>query len=346
MSNYVLYNNDQPVARFDYTQGMIRAYEPVRDELLPMQIRAASADGFTGWIRERAIDLNTVQHRNLVSQMLGSRDKVHLALMTHMFSISDTFTCFEDGEFTPRRLLCNPDEHEAVSNYILLTSDTSLRKAVLVTPNVSTDGSFTKTWKYEDGAWWLYKLQPSEATRSEVEISRVLRACDWDAAEYQYVGSYRKRIRSRNFLHDDEFFEPYDSFRYTFSDIGEDEDVIMQNLSSLGEAFRMAWKRILLADALFLNGDRHMRNFGVIRSAKTGEVLRLAPNFDNNQAYRGNPGGCYSPAMLHLYWRTADDEDRANLRQLLDACERNRYLAEAWQAGTEVLHDDSGSKGL
>ena len=198
MSHYVLYNNDQPVARFDYTQGMIRAYEPVRDELLPMQICAVSADGFTGWIRERAIDLNTVQHRNLVSQMLGSRDKVHLALMTHMFSISDTFTCFEEGEFTPRRLLCNPDEHEAVSNYILLTSDTSLRKAVLVTPNVSTDGSFTKTWKYEDGEWWLYKLQPSEATRSEVEISRVLRACDWDAAEYQYVGSYRKRIRSRN----------------------------------------------------------------------------------------------------------------------------------------------------
>lgn len=338
MSHYVLYNNDQPVARFDYTQGMIRAYEPVRDELLPMQIRAASADGFTGWIRERAIDLNTVQHRNLVSQMLGSRDKVHLALMTHMFSISDTFTCFEEGEFTPRRQLCDPKAHEAVSDYILLTSDTSVRKALPITPNVSTDGSFTKTWKYEDGEWWLYKLQSSEATRSEVEISRVLRDCGWDAAEYRYVGSYRKRIKSRSFLGEDEFFEPYDSFRYAFSDVSEDDDIVMANLSSLGEAYRSAWKRILLADALFLNGDRHMRNFGLIRSARTGEVLRLAPNFDNNQAFHGNPSGRYSAAMLRLYWKTADDEDRENLRQLLAACEKNRYLAEAWRAGTEILN--------
>ena len=338
MPNYILYNDDQIAARFEYARGMIRAYEPVRSELLPMQIRAASADGFTGWIRERAIDLNTVQHRNLVSELLGSRDKVHLALMTHMFSISDTFTCFEEGEFTPRRLLCDPKAHEAVSDYILLTSDTSVRKALPITPNVSTDGSFTKTWKYDDGEWWLYKLQSSEATRSEVEISRVLRDCGWDAAEYRYVGSYRKRIKSRNFLGEDEFFEPYDSFRYAFSDISEDDGIVMANLSSLGETYRSAWKRILLADALFLNGDRHMRNFGVIRSARTGEVLRLAPNFDNNQAFHGNPSGRYSAAMLRLYWKTADDEDRENLRQLLAACEKNRYLAEAWRAGTEILN--------
>ena len=338
MPNYVLYNNDQITAHFEYAQGMIRSYEPVRSELLPMQIRTASAEGFTGWIRERAIDLNTVQHRNLVSELLGSRDKVHLSLMTHMFSISDTFTCFEEGQFIPRRQLCDPKAHEAVSDYILLSSDTSVRKALPVTPNVSTDGSFTKTWKYENGEWWLYKLQSSEATRSEVEISRVLRDCGWDAAEYCYVGSYRKRIKSRNFLGENEFFEPYDSFRYAFSDVSEDDDIVMDNLSSLGEAYHQAWKRILLADALFLNGDRHMRNFGVIRSAVTGKVLRLAPNFDNNQAFHGNPNGQYSPAMLRFYWKTADAEDRENLRQLLHACKQNKYLAEAWQAGMQVMN--------
>lgn len=341
MSDYVLYNNDQAVARFEFAQGMIRTYEPVRSELLPMQIRTASADGFTGWIRERAIDLNTIQHRNLVSDLLGSRDKVTLALMTHMFSISDTFTCFAEGEFIPRKQLCNPLEHETVSNYILLTSDTSIRKALMVTPNVSTDGSYTKTWKYENGEWWLYKLQPSEATRSEVEISRMLMDCGWDAAEYHYVGSYRKRVKSRNFLGEDEFFEPYDSFRYAFADISEDEEVIMSNLASLGEECRKAWKRILIADALFLNGDRHMRNFGVIRSARTGEVLRLAPNFDNNQAFHGNPGGRYSPSMLRLYMKTADAEDRANLEQLLAVCRNNKYLAEAYQAGMEIIHASS-----
>ena len=343
MPHYVLYNDDQAVACFDYAQGMIKAYKPMRIDLLPMQICATSADGFTSWIRERAIDLNVVQHRNLVSDLLGSRDKVHLALMTHMFSISDTFTCFEENEFVPRKLLCNPKEHEAISDYILLTSDTSLRNTMLIPPNVSTDGSFTKTWKYEKGEWWLYKLQSLQATRSEVEISKVLMDCGWDAAEYRYVGSYRKQIKSRNFLGENEFFEPYDSFRYAFADISEDEDVIMHNIASLGEACRRAWKRILIADALFLNGDRHMRNFGVIRSTKTGKVLRLAPNFDNNQAYLGNPGGYYSAAMLKSYWRTADHEDRANLRQLLDACKKSKYLEQAWKAGMEVINSTRDS---
>lgn len=338
MANYILYNNDQPVARFKFAQGMIKTYEPVRSELLPMQIRSASADGFTSWLRERAIDLNTVQHRNMVMDLLGSRDKVNLALMTNMFSISDTFTCFEEGTFIPRNQLCNPEEHEAVSNYILLTTDTSIRMACRVSPNVSTDGSYTKTWKYEDGEWWLYKLQSSDATRSEVEISRVLIACGWDAAEYQYDGSYRKHVKSRNFLAENEFFEPYESFRHAFADISDDEDIVMENITSLGETFRKAWKRILLADALFLNGDRHMRNYGVIRSAITGEVLRLAPNFDNNQAFLGNPGNRYSPAMLKLYWRTADAEDRDNLKELLAACKDNKYLAEAYQAGMELLN--------
>ena len=36
---------------------------------------------------------------------------------------------------------------------------------------------------------------------------------------------------------------------------------------------------------------RNLRNFGVIRSSVTDEALRLAPNFNNNQAYLANPSG-------------------------------------------------------
>ncbi len=337
MSRYVLYNNDESVAEFEYCQGFIRTYQPVCPELLPKQIRSTSPEGFTAWIRERTIDLNSIQHRNLVYHLLGSRDKVRLALLTNMFSISDTFTCFEEGTFSPRSSLIDIEAQELVSNYIFLSGDTSLPKTTFASPNISTDGSFTKTWKHENGEWWLYKLQSEEATRSEVEISRILRACGWDAAVYEYDRASRSRVKSMNFVGECEFFEPYDSFRYAFPDISGDDAIIMKNISSLGESFRQSWKRILIADALFLNADRHMRNFGVIRSSKTGEVLRLAPNFDNNQAYHGNPGDRYSPAMLQCYWQTADEEDQINLKTLLEACKENEYLAEAYQAGVQIL---------
>ena len=44
---YQLYNADQPVAAFSYDQGAISEFEVIQEHLLPMQLRRASADGFT-----------------------------------------------------------------------------------------------------------------------------------------------------------------------------------------------------------------------------------------------------------------------------------------------------------
>ena len=338
MTRYILYNDDVQVAVFSVHSSVITEFIPQKPELLPKQICHATADGFASWLRERAVDLNSVKHRNLMNELVGSRDRTTIALRTHMFSISDTFTCFEEGEFTPRLQLCQPEDQDAVSDFILVSSDTSLRKLRISTPNASTDGSFTKTWKYEEGDWWLYKLQPSAATRIEVGISRVLHNIGWDTAEYRFVGKYLKRVKTRNFLQPQEFFEPYDSFRFSFDDPSDDEDVIYQNIASLGPEFAKAWKRILLADAVFVNTDRHMRNFGVIRSSKTGEVLRLAPNFDNNQAYLANPSGVYSDGMLKLYMKQADNPDYQNLKILANELKAHPYLKHAYEACLTYLN--------
>lgn len=337
---FTLYNADQPVATFAYDKGVINDFNITKAHLLPMQIRQASAEGFTQWLRERAIDLKTFLHRQLVNELVGSRDKTTVAIMTHMFSVSDTFTCFPEGEFIPRNELCKVEDQDNVSNFILSSGNVPLSNRLIVTPNASTDGSFPKTWKFENGAWWLYKLQSATATRSERDISHVLMECGWAAAEYQYCGSYRNRIKSRNFVGEDEFFEPYDSLRFMFSDKSDDEEVIYENIASLGSDFEKQFRRILLADALFMNTDRHMRNYGVIRSAKTGEILRMAPNFDNNQAYKSNPGGHYSDGMLksllHVYeLRT---EDIADLNLLLEACAKKLFLADVCDIGRAFLN--------
>lgn len=340
MRNYVLYNQDQPVARFSVETGVIASYAPTRPELLPMQIHAASPEGFTLWLQNRAMDLSSFQHRQLAQALVGSRDKISVALLTHMFSISDTFTCFATDEpFVSRSQLCLPDQQNRVSDFILVSSDTSLRLARISSPNASTDGSFTKTWRFENNHWWLYKLQSADATRSEYEISRALRKAGFDAAEYRMDHSRKTRIRTRNFVGEDEFFEPYESLRYMFKDLSDSDDVIYANLASLGEAFEHAWRRILLSDALFMNTDRHMRNFGGIRSARTGELKRLAPNFDNNQAYKANPGNHYSSGMLNAF-RAAyglTQADRDELRALLSACEERAYMQDAVEVGTDFL---------
>ena len=337
MAQYEMFNDDRHVATFTFDGGRITTYATLVPELLPMQIRATTADGFTSWIRERSIDLNTLQHRNLANELLGSRDKVTLALKTNMFSISDKFTCFEAGTFTPRTQLCNPDDQNAISSFILLSSETSLRNAHVSTPNISTDGSFPKTWVYEEGAWWLYKIQSAAATKAEIEISEVLRSMGWDAAIYLPVPSSDSRVRSLNFVGDGEFFEPYDSLRFMFDDASDDESTIRKNIQSLGSDFGRDWKRISVADAFFENTDRHMRNFGVIRSTQTGAILRMAPNYDNNQAYQANPNGKYTGGMLKLFLKSADHADLQALKVLIDATRENQYFAEAFVLGDALL---------
>ena len=336
MQRFTLYNNDVAVAWFELNYGTIVSFKAMLPDLLPMQLRNASADTFTLWLQNRSIDLNTFQHRQLASELLGTRDKTAIAIITHMFSVTDTFTCFAEGEFQTREKLCNPESQNDISSFILVSSDTSLDRAARVTPNASTDGSFTKTWRFENGQWWLYKLQSEEATCSEVEINKALRACGWDAAEYRYVKESKTRVKSLNYVHEGEFFEPYDSFRYSFKDRSDDDRVIFNNLSSLGTAFEDAWIRILLADALFMNTDRHMRNFGVIRSAKTGCVLRMAPNYDNNQAYTANPGMSYSDAMLKEFVKEYG-EYKTMLQQLVEVCETLPYLDKAARVGKSIL---------
>ena len=48
---------------------------------------------------------------------------------------------------------------------------------------------------------------------------------------------------------------------------------------------------MIFLDTITANPDRHTGNFGLMRDAKTGELLGLAPNFDNNMALiaRGYP---------------------------------------------------------
>ncbi len=342
MDTYQIYNNDRLVACFELSYVRITRFTPIIPELLPMQIRKGGAETFALWLQNRAIDLNTFQHRTLMKQLLGTRDKIRITILTHMFSISDSFTCFPEGQFQRRLSVCTPEEQDRVSDFILLSNHPSLPNAMIATPNASTDGSFTKTWKYEDGAWWLVKLQSEEAVRSECEIGRALAAFHWDTAEYRYAGSGYTSIRSLIFVHENEFYEPYESFRFAFAEHGDeylsDEDeIVLGNLSSQGPGFREAWMRILAADSLFMNTDRHMRNFGVIRISETGEVLRLAPSFDNNRACLANPGGRYGDVMLRFFLDVYGDEPKKALADLVEACLAVPYLSQAVKVGKACL---------
>ena len=75
--------------------------------------------------------------------------------------------------------------------------------------------------------------------------------------------------------------------------MGEDEDYgrNFEWFLNLSEELAKAYLRLIVLDTLCMNMDRHTQNYGVLRDTETGEILRLAPNYDNNIALiaRGYP---------------------------------------------------------
>ena len=82
-------------------------------------------------------------------------------------------------------------------------------------------------------------------------------------------------------------FEPALSF------MGDEEDYIkvVENLKKLCPKAIPDYVRMIFLDTITANPDRHTGNFGLMRDVKSGELLGLAPNFDNNMALiaRGYP---------------------------------------------------------
>jgi len=82
-------------------------------------------------------------------------------------------------------------------------------------------------------------------------------------------------------------FEPASSF------MGDEEDYIkvVEKLKELCPKAIPDYIKMIFLDTITANPDRHTGNFGLMRDVKTGELLGLAPNFDNNMALiaRGYP---------------------------------------------------------
>lgn len=83
------------------------------------------------------------------------------------------------------------------------------------------------------------------------------------------------------------------NFEPAFNFMNDNEDYIatVNALRDLCPDCIGDYVKMLFLDTVCANPDRHTFNFGILRDTETGDVLGLAPNFDNNMALisRGYP---------------------------------------------------------
>ncbi len=273
----ILMSEDIPVA--EIKSGKITAI--YNENLLPLYFKRSK--NIEGWLSARAIDSHRVNSRLLKKALrLSQTDDIQTVLSVNAATVTDCYWFKPDGDNTVYE---NIKFKENYFDQLALRGDPDgFSQKPSRTPELTNIGSYEKCWKLINGEWWLYKSGSKEEYFSELFICRLGEKLGLNMAHYEMDGNY---IRTKDFTGGNVNFEPASSV------VGADDDYCrcFSAINSLSPEFARQYLVMIWFDTICYNMDRHTENFGFIRDKKTGKIISLAPNYDNNVALiaRGYP---------------------------------------------------------
>lgn len=286
----LLMSRDTLLARID----PLGHFTVENEKLLPLYFQRTQ--DLNGWLVSRAIDTHRPNSRLLKKALrLAERDDISTALAVNAVTVTDTYWVKEAGsDLVWDDVRFKKDYFSSLALKGSYNSFASAQKRRDVrTQELTNIGSFEKCWRLKDGVWWLYKQADAQELFSEYFICLLGKKLGFSMAEYvpgsDYIRPKIRYIKSRDFTDGAAVnFEPLDAI------MGEDVEDYSRTyhvLERFGKEIASEYVSIIFMDALCANPDRHSFNLGVLRDVETGQVLRLAPNFDNNMALisRGYP---------------------------------------------------------
>ena len=249
----------------------------INEKLAPLVIKRTHR--MEEFLKLRVIDMSRTNAR-ILKRILNIHvdDDYKAALYSYALSVNDNYW------FKPKhsKLKYNELKFRDDSYFdAALKGDTTVSRFInQLTPEITTRGSFEKGWKYINGEWWLYKSGNPNQIFAELYSYHFAKLIGIETAIYEYDDGY---IRSKNFATKYNF-EPIASL------LGDNDDnkVIFDELYKINKEIAKDYLKLIAFDAIVFNVDRHNENVGLLRDRRTGKIVSLAPNFDNNMAFYSN----------------------------------------------------------
>ncbi len=268
-------SKDEVVASF--RNGVLSYLDEKRAPLLLIRTK-----DLRSWLESRAIDAHRTNSRLLKKALrLKESDDALMVLKVHACTITD------DYWFRPLRSKNKYEDvrfHNDMYSLVSLKGDVfSVPKIPKSTPELTNRGSFEKCWKIINDHWWMIKPGTEMELFSEWFCAQLAKALNIPTVEYFIDGTM---ILCQNFA-DGYNLESISSL----AGDNDDYDHVFSLLLPLGDEICKQYLTLMWFDAIVFNVDRHTENMGLLREPKTGRILSLAPNFDNNLALfaRGYP---------------------------------------------------------
>lgn len=282
----LLYNKDVLVAEIDG----LNHFHWICKRRAPLYLQIT--ENLSVWLQSRCVDFQR-HNAKLLKRALGlsTMNEEEVVMKVNAATITDTYWIKrKDSGLTWEQV---DFQKAAFSGLALVGGNSHYRAAEKAkakkTPELTNTGSFEKCWRMKKGEWWLYKEGNSNELFSELFAYKLGQSLGFNMAEYTlggYIKPGTRCILSRDFTYGHKYnFEPIAAL---VGSRPEDYQRTYQKIHAISPDAASDYVSLLFMDALIFNTDRHEYNFGLLTNPDTGEIVGLAPNFDNNVALISN----------------------------------------------------------
>ncbi|MDR2531291.1 MAG: excisionase [Oscillospiraceae bacterium] len=299
--SHILMHRKKPVAEIQIAKGtstIIDTIDLTDPKHLPIGV-TVKRDGkpdiedLNDWFGGRSIPASR-QNIKAALQSMGIASTDKLLVMCYGLSLSDQYWVnpkesplkWEDINFFEN------DFSEDVGD-ALFGNAVQGKKIDFVSPNNTSDGILQKKWQIINNKRCLIKggsdpfyQQPFNETMTTIVMNRLNIPCvDYsvifeDKRPYSicenFITSETELVSAFNMHNTRLFLRPKEELYEHYLECCEE----------LGIAdARLCLDKMLVADYLTMNDDRHLNNFGAVRNAESLKWLGFAPNFDNGSSF-------------------------------------------------------------
>ena len=281
---YKLMNKDKALAEFEIVGSGIM--ETVKNISIINTI-PSFIDDISSWIGNRS----AAKHRKFIKELLQKMQadtKSGFIGLTHCLSLQDTLWVKEydsDIKWEDVNLFEN-DFSEVMTHLAFDGTGLYGMHIKTLSPELTTDGTYDKCWIKRNGDITLLKCGSTGARNAGLEPY-----CEYLSSQFYTkfcknaipygIEAYRNRIVSSClcFTNEEFGYKPISLWLDKNTDLPTIIKIMEDNIEDMD-----LFKRMVVADCVMVNSDRHFGNFGFLMNNNDYSIKSMAPLFDYNMA--------------------------------------------------------------